>query len=81
MCKCFILPWFMLNWGHSLKTLPPCPSQYQGHNNRFHSDYSSNYPEIAPAQRPVSVILTLALDPFDFMYLRHISQKRKILCI
>ncbi len=43
----------------ALKTLPHCPSQYQGHNNRFHSDYSSNFPEISPAQRPVSVILAL----------------------
>jgi hypothetical protein len=41
----------------------------------LHSDYSSNYPKFAPAQRPVSVIL--ALDPFDFMYLPHISQRRK----
>jgi hypothetical protein len=55
----------------ALKTLPHCPSQYQGHNNKFHSDYLSNYPEITPAQRPVSVIL--ALDQFDFMYLPHIS--------
>ena len=59
----------------ALQTLPQCPSQYKGHQNRFHSDYESNYPEIAPAQRPVSVIL--ALDPFDFMYLPHITQKRK----
>jgi hypothetical protein len=59
----------------ALKTLPHCPSQYQRHNNRFHSNYSSNYPEISPAQRPVSVIL--ALDPFVFMYLPHISQKRR----
>jgi hypothetical protein len=59
----------------ALKTLPHCPSQYEGHNNRFHSDYSSNYPEIAPAERPVSVIL--ALDPFDIQYLPHISQKRR----
>ena len=43
----------------ALKTLPHCPSQYQGHKNKFHSDYSSNNPEIAPAQRPVSVILAL----------------------
>ncbi len=59
----------------ALQTLQQCPSQYKGHQNRFHSDYESNYPEIAPAQRPVSVIL--ALDPFDFMYLPHITQKRK----
>ena len=38
-------------------------------------DYSSNYPKLSPAQRPVSVIL--ALDPFDFLYLPHISQTRK----
>ncbi len=59
----------------ALKTLPHCPSQYQGHKNKFHLDYLSNYPKIAPAQRPVSVIL--ALDPFVFMYLPHISQKMR----
>ena len=59
----------------ALKTLPHCPSQYEGHNNRFHSDYSSNYPEIAPAERPVSVIL--ALDPFEIQYLPHISLTRR----
>jgi len=59
----------------ALKTLPHCPSQYKGHNNRFHSDYSSNYPEIAPAERPVSVIL--ALDPFEIQYLPHISLTRR----
>jgi hypothetical protein len=61
----------------ALQTLPKCPSQYKGHSPRLHADYSSNYPEFAPAQRPVSVIL--ALDPFDFMYLPHISQSRKVL--
>jgi hypothetical protein len=30
----------------ALKSLPNCPSQYEGHNNRFHSDYSSHYPEL-----------------------------------
>ena len=59
----------------ALQTLPKCPSQCKGHNNRLHSDYSSNYPEFAPAQMPVSVIL--ALDSFDFVYLPHISQRRK----
>jgi hypothetical protein len=58
----------------ALKSLPNCPSQYEGHNNRFHSDYSSHYPEIAPAERPVSVIL--ALDPFEIQYLPHISLTR-----
>ncbi len=37
-------------------------------------DYSSHYPEIAPAERPVSVIL--ALDPFEIQYLPHISLTR-----
>ena len=59
----------------ALQTLLKYPSQYKGHSHRLHSDYSSNYPKFAPAQRPVSVIL--ALDPFDFMYLPHISQRRK----
>jgi hypothetical protein len=59
----------------ALKSLPNCPSQYEGHNNRFHSDYSSHYPEIAPAARPVSVIL--ALDPFEIQYLPHISLTRR----
>ena len=58
----------------ALKSLPNCPSQYEGHNNRFHSDYSSHYPEIAPAERPISVIL--ALDPFEIQYLPHISLTR-----
>ena len=59
----------------ALKTLPQCPSQYQGHKNRFHSDYESNFLEIAPGQRPVSVIL--ALNLFGFQYLPLISLKRK----
>ena len=59
----------------ALKSLPQCPSQYSGHGNHLHSDYSSNFPLLLPEQRPVSVIL--ALDPFDFIYLPHLSQKRK----
>jgi hypothetical protein len=59
----------------ALQTLPKCPSQYEGHSHRLHSDYSSNYPKFTIAQRLVSAIF--ALDPFDFMYLPHISQRRK----
>ncbi len=59
----------------ALQSLPNCPSQYKGHESKLHLDYSSNYPKLAPAQRPVSVIL--ALDPFDFIYLPHTSQTRK----
>jgi hypothetical protein len=57
------------------QSLPNFPSQYKDHNSKLHLDYSSNYPELAPAQRRVSVIL--ALDPFDFIQLPHISQTRK----
>ncbi len=59
----------------TLQSLLNCPSQYKGHESKLHLDYSSNYSELAPAQRPVSVIL--ALDPFDFIYLPHIFQTRK----
>ncbi len=59
----------------ALQSLPKCPSQYKGYKNKLHLDYSSNYPKLSPAQRLVSVIL--ALDPFDFLYLPHISETRK----
>ena len=58
-----------------LKTVKPSLTFFTIQYNKFHSDYSFNYSEIAPAQRPVSVIL--ALNQFDFMYLPHISQKRR----
>ncbi len=59
----------------ALQSLPNCPSQYKGYKNKLHLDYSSNYPKLAPAQRPVSVIL--ALDSFNFLYLPHIFQTSK----
>ncbi len=73
MCKRYILPWFVLSWVHFRlfrSVLHSTKVTATGH-----SDYSSNYPKFAPAQRQVSVIL--ALDPFDFIYLHHISQRRK----
>jgi hypothetical protein len=59
----------------SIKTLPNCPSQYEGHNFKFQSNYASNILEFPPENRPVSVIL--ALDPLDFIYLPHITLTRK----
>jgi hypothetical protein len=58
-----------------IKSLPNCPSQYEGHNFKFHSDYASKLLKLPPENRLVSVIL--ALDPFDFMYLPHITLTRK----
>ena len=59
----------------ALKSLPRCPSQYEGHDNRLHSDYPTLHCDIPANQRPVSIIL--ALDAFDFIYLPHLTLTRK----
>ena len=59
----------------ALKSSPHCPSQYQGHRNRLHSDYPKFHFDIPPEERPVSIIL--ALDAFDFIYLPHLTLTRK----
>ena len=59
----------------AIKSFAGCPSQFEGHDNRFHTDYSSFYPELPPHERPVSIIL--ALDDFEFIYLPHSTLPRK----
>ena len=51
----------------AIKSFPECPSQYDGHGNRFHSDYPSFYTELPPHERPGSMIL--ALVDFKFKHL------------
>lgn len=64
----------------AIKSLPGCPSQFKGHMNKFHLDYSSTYTKLRPDQRPMSIIL--ALDDFEFMYLPHSTLARKdIVCM
>jgi hypothetical protein len=59
----------------AIKSLPGCPSQYEGHCHRLHSDYNKVYSDIPSNQRPVSIIL--ALDEFKFIYLPHLTLARK----
>jgi len=60
---------FRVKYG-AIKSFPECPSQYEGHGNRFHSDYPSFYTDLPPHERPGSMIL--ALDDFKFKHL-HLS--------
>jgi ectoine hydroxylase-related dioxygenase (phytanoyl-CoA dioxygenase family) len=64
----------MVKYG-AIKSFAGCPSQFEGHDNRFHTDYSSFYPKLPPHERPVSIIL--ALDDFEFTYLPHSTLPRK----
>lgn len=59
----------------ALMSMPRCPSQYQGHDNRLHSDYQQLYSNITPNQRPISIIL--ALDDFNFIYLPSLTAARE----
>lgn len=59
----------------ALKSLPRCPSQYEGHDHRLHSDYPKLHSDIPADQRPVSIIL--GLDAFKFIYLPHLTLTRK----
>lgn len=51
-----------------LKSYPGAQSQYDGCNKRLHSDYPENVNKRPPNERPVSLLV--ALDEFDFMYLK-----------
>jgi len=59
----------------AIKSLAGCPSQYEGHGDRFHTDYSSFYPNLLPHERPVSIIL--AMDDFNFKHLPLSTLSRK----
>ena len=59
----------------AIKSLAGCPSQYEGHGNRFHMDYSSFYPTLPPHERPGSIIL--AMDDFNFKHLPLSTLSRK----
>lgn len=59
----------------ALMSLPRCPSQYEGHDHKLHSDYPKFYNDIPADQRPVSIIL--GLDAFNFIYLPHLTLTRK----
>ena len=59
----------------AIKSLPGCPSQYEGHRFRLHSDYDKVHLDIPSNQRPISIIL--ALDEFKFIYLPHQTLARK----
>jgi len=56
----------MVKYG-AIKSLAVCPSQYKGHGHRFHTDYSSFYPNLPPHERHGSIIL--AMDDFNFKHL------------
>ena len=51
----------------AINSLAGCPSQYEGHGDSFHTDYSSFYPNLLPHERPGSIIL--AMDDFNFKHL------------
>ena len=59
----------------ALMSLPRCPSQYEGHDHKLHSDYPKFHSDIPADQRPVSIIL--GLDAFNFIYLPHLTLTRK----
>ena len=59
----------------ALKTRPNCPSQYEGHDHCLHLDYKSFHNDHLPKQRPVLVIM--ALNEFECIYLPVLTMKRK----
>jgi hypothetical protein len=61
--------------GGSILSAPNAPAQFEGHNERLHSDYTANVLEQSPNERPVSIIV--AVDPFQFMYLPTQDMMRK----
>jgi hypothetical protein len=53
--------------GSAILSAPNAPVQYEGHNQRLHSDYTVDVLEQPPNKWPVSIIV--AVDPFQFMHL------------
>jgi hypothetical protein len=59
----------------ALKSMPGAPSQYSTCNYRLHSDYAASVNSRPPHERPVS--LMVALDPFEFIYLKNRTDRRR----
>jgi hypothetical protein len=64
----------MVKYG-AIKSLAGCPYQDEGHGHRFHTHYSSFYPNLPPHERPGSIIL--AMDDFNFKHLPLSTLSRK----
>ena len=58
-----------------VRSAPNAKSQYEGNQNRLHSDYDCIVNLRPPHERPVS--LMVALDEFNFMYLHSRAHARK----
>jgi hypothetical protein len=45
--------------GGAVMSAPNAPAQYQGHNERLHSDYTANVLLQLPNERPISIIVAI----------------------